>query len=228
MQDIHTSILLHIPTQIDHKQKVTAYLENKTKIKITANNPNFSFFNEENITIKIAQIRKIIEQSSYAAYTKDKRFFILLYADKTTIPAQNALLKLLEEPPINTQLILTANQLEKLLPTIQSRCIIEKEVCDEKTKPTSLDSSASHFSLLTSHPTYSQLIDLAVEYKDREEAKTYILNLINQFQNENHNKASEKTTKSIKELLKVYQLLEKNVNVRLALEHCFFRIKELN
>jgi DNA polymerase III gamma/tau subunit len=39
-----------------------------------------------------------------------------------TTEAQNALLKVLEEPPANTILILGANTKESLLPTILSRC----------------------------------------------------------------------------------------------------------
>lgn len=42
-------------------------------------------------------------------------------ADKMTIPAQQAFLKLLEEPPSAVNFILTAHHVEALLPTIRSR-----------------------------------------------------------------------------------------------------------
>lgn len=42
-------------------------------------------------------------------------------ADTMTLPAQNALLKTLEEPPEGTQIILTATKADQLLPTIRSR-----------------------------------------------------------------------------------------------------------
>lgn len=49
---------------------------------------------------------------------------IVLEADKLSVPAQNALLKILEEPPSNTIIILTAYSQFALLPTIVSRCQI--------------------------------------------------------------------------------------------------------
>ncbi|MDP3724293.1 MAG: hypothetical protein Q8R11_01520, partial [bacterium] len=42
-------------------------------------------------------------------------------AQQLTIPAQNALLKILEEPPENVQFVLTVPHRGRLLPTIQSR-----------------------------------------------------------------------------------------------------------
>lgn len=50
-----------------------------------------------------------------------RRVAVLLHADTMTIEAQNALLKLLEEPPDDTMLLLTAEQAHSLLPTIRSR-----------------------------------------------------------------------------------------------------------
>ena len=44
-------------------------------------------------------------------------------ANLLTIPAQNALLKMLEEPPEDTTFYLTCDAATSLLPTIRSRCI---------------------------------------------------------------------------------------------------------
>lgn len=49
------------------------------------------------------------------------RIIIISDANLLTTEAQNALLKTLEEPPLNTVLILTASHIESLLPTIRSR-----------------------------------------------------------------------------------------------------------
>ncbi len=50
------------------------------------------------------------------------KVFIVREADRITTAAQNALLKTLEEPPPTTVLVLLASSLERLLPTIHSRC----------------------------------------------------------------------------------------------------------
>ncbi|MEO8784926.1 MAG: AAA family ATPase [Candidatus Saccharimonadales bacterium] len=49
------------------------------------------------------------------------RAILLLDAHLLTIEAQNAFLKLLEEPPVDTVIVLTASSRQKLLPTILSR-----------------------------------------------------------------------------------------------------------
>jgi DNA polymerase-3 subunit delta' len=50
------------------------------------------------------------------------KMFIIREADRITPPAQNALLKTLEEPPGATVLVLLVSALDRLLPTTLSRC----------------------------------------------------------------------------------------------------------
>jgi DNA polymerase-3 subunit delta' len=47
---------------------------------------------------------------------------VVAEAERMTVEAQNAFLKTLEEPPGDTVLILTTNNINMLLPTTQSRC----------------------------------------------------------------------------------------------------------
>lgn len=74
---------------------------------------------KESGSIKITQIRELYETTK--GISTRKRFIIIDDADTMGKPAQNAFLKLLEEPTPNTFFILTAHQPEKLLPTIISR-----------------------------------------------------------------------------------------------------------
>jgi len=72
--------------------------------------------------IGIDQIRELIK--SVRTYAVNKRIIIVQPAEKMTEEAQNALLKLLEEPSDNTHLILIASDKTDILPTILSRCQI--------------------------------------------------------------------------------------------------------
>lgn len=54
-------------------------------------------------------------------HTKIRRIVVVEDVDTMTIPAQNAFLKLLEEPPTDTVLLLTSSRPQALLPTIRSR-----------------------------------------------------------------------------------------------------------
>src|SRR5690606_4821369 len=51
-----------------------------------------------------------------------RRVVILDCADEMNTQAANALLKMLEEPPARTTLLLVSHQPSRLLPTIRSRC----------------------------------------------------------------------------------------------------------
>ncbi len=72
--------------------------------------------------ISISQIRKLGSAISSKPNEAKFRMVLILNADKMNIQAQNALLKMLEEPPEKTFFILIANKISLLLPTIISRC----------------------------------------------------------------------------------------------------------
>ena len=73
-------------------------------------------------SIKIEKIRDIIYQSSLKPYEGKKKVFIINDAEGMTKEAQNALLKILEEPVANVVFILTAATPYAILSTIKSRC----------------------------------------------------------------------------------------------------------
>lgn len=73
--------------------------------------------------IGIDQIHTIRHDLTYSRYEPlGRRIVIIKNADKMTFPAQNALLKSLEEPPNDTTFILTALSPVSLLETVVSRC----------------------------------------------------------------------------------------------------------
>ena len=77
-------------------------------------------------SIRIEKIRDIIYQASLKPYEARKKIFIINDAEDMTDEAQNALLKVLEEPPENHILILIASNISGLLPTVLSRCKVLK------------------------------------------------------------------------------------------------------
>ena len=74
--------------------------------------------------IVIDQIRKINQFCSETSIIEEIPKFILIdCADDMNINASNALLKILEEPKLNTYFFLISHQTSSLLPTIKSRCL---------------------------------------------------------------------------------------------------------
>ena len=76
----------------------------------------------EGAFIKIDQVRELSRQLSFAPLEGKQRVVIINDAQSMNLEASNAILKVLEEPPKGTFIILTANQTTDLLPTIVSRC----------------------------------------------------------------------------------------------------------
>ena len=74
------------------------------------------------LQIKIDQIRALCQTLAMKPYEARVRVAIIAEAHRMNPAAGNALLKILEEPPDGTVLILTAGQTADLLPTIVSRC----------------------------------------------------------------------------------------------------------
>lgn len=74
--------------------------------------------------IKIEQMRALKRTAYLHPMLARKRIFIIDEAEKMTEEAANSLLKILEEPPAFSHIILLTSNLHLILPTILSRCQI--------------------------------------------------------------------------------------------------------
>jgi len=72
--------------------------------------------------IKIDQIRALADFMNISTHRQGMRVILLHPAEALNTAAANALLKTLEEPPPHTMFLLVSNSLDRLLPTILSRC----------------------------------------------------------------------------------------------------------
>lgn len=72
--------------------------------------------------IKIEQIRSLADFMNISTHRQGLRVVVLYPAEALNMPASNALLKTLEEPPPGTVFLLSSNSIDRLLPTILSRC----------------------------------------------------------------------------------------------------------
>lgn len=90
---------------------------------IFENSPDFVFISDTDDVIKVGEIRELSENIILKPVKSNRRVFIINNADKMNESAQNALLKILEEPPAYATIILILSNKEKILKTIQSRCL---------------------------------------------------------------------------------------------------------
>ncbi len=102
------------------------------------NHPDIIFLSHEKPnTIGVEDIRSQINSDiAIKPYSGTKKIYIISEAEKMTVQAQNALLKTLEEPPSYAVIILLTTNVDSLLPTILSRCVLlnMKPVEDKKVK----------------------------------------------------------------------------------------------
>lgn len=87
----------------------------------SGNHPDILHLEPSGGMIRIAAIRDLIQRLAVKPHEQGRRVVLIAEAHSMNAEAGNALLKLLEEPPDNTHLILTARQVSDLLPTIASR-----------------------------------------------------------------------------------------------------------
>ncbi len=75
-------------------------------------------------TIGVDTVRAVREEAYYTPNESDRRVFVIENAEAMTVQAQNALLKILEEPPAAAAFLLITESLSSMIPTIQSRAAI--------------------------------------------------------------------------------------------------------
>lgn len=83
---------------------------------------DFIYVNGKDDTIKKGQIEYIQEQFAKSPLEGKSKIYMLENIENSTSEAMNSLLKILEEPTSDIYAIFTCQNLNRVLPTIQSRC----------------------------------------------------------------------------------------------------------
>jgi hypothetical protein len=186
--------------------------------------PDVIIVNQDQSGLKIEQVRSLINETSYQPYQATERVVVLLHLDQASLPAQQALLKFLEEPPHYQRIIATTTQLEAIVSTIQSRCTVTfihtpQTPATEQTPPNTqlTDFLATDFS-------YGEIIALSEQYKEREDAIIFLKKCLKELTTSSTYPNPDSVHASqimLEHLGRLYQ----NANVRLTLENCLFTIK---
>ena len=108
------------------------------KQALSGNHPDIiRVIHEKPNTISVDDIRAQVNNDvGIKPYSGSRKIYIINEAEKMTPQAQNALLKTLEEPPAYAVILLLTANVNSLLPTILSRCVVlnMKPVADELVK----------------------------------------------------------------------------------------------
>jgi DNA polymerase-3 subunit delta' len=83
---------------------------------------HYIFPAEDKRSISIDQIRAVTDAIALKSFRGGRKVVVVEPAEAMTVPAQNALLKALEEPTPDTYMLLVSHQPGRLASTIRSRC----------------------------------------------------------------------------------------------------------
>jgi DNA polymerase-3 subunit delta' len=78
------------------------------------------------LLIKLGQVRQVIHVAYYRPPVESRRTFTIFTSSAFMKEAANSLLKVLEEPPAHSSLILLTENPQELLPTIRSRAVVHR------------------------------------------------------------------------------------------------------
>ncbi len=174
---------------------------------------NFDKFNQieiftEDNKLGISDVRSINEWN--AMKTEDKiKLSLIRQAEKLTVEAQNAILKVVEEPNENTLIVLSTNNIDSLLETVKSRCLI----ITFKQKENNNENSELVNTFLNSDFLQRSVILENLARENRAVIKDFLYILIKKtVENDGHN------TKLVETIKASYIGIEMSTNTKLSLD----------
>lgn len=231
----HLSIILQLPNEFVAASGSVWQQEIQANLTLpveSAERLQWFWINPELENIPVDTVRQLTTQLSYGTQPNVHQIVVILAADQAQRSAQNALLKLIEEPPAQTTLILATTNPSSLLPTLHSRCqliqLSYNSDLDITTQLPELEQDVAtllKFSQNSAAVSYSDLITIASRYKDRQSAKqllTQWLQIISENTSHHSPGALELASSTITSLSD----LDANINPSLTLEDLWFAWKQ--
>ncbi|MDP3998033.1 MAG: hypothetical protein Q8P89_00245 [bacterium] len=207
-------------------------------------------FLESETALGIEAVREMEHFLSFKPYSSPFKACIIPKSESLTLPAQNALLKTLEEPPLKTLIILICPTPEILLPTIVSRCRLIQLPAKTEIKLTQ-EELQNLLSSVSSFPSFGigeRLKSAAKVAKTRDEAIDFLNKQLFVWHEilleklkirtgrfNNFSAESPKADLTIPQLVTILKSLQKtkgiiegNINTRLALENFFLDLPHID
>lgn len=173
-------------------------------------------------SIKVEQIRDIFKEVFISSMEGKYKFYIINPAQNMTIQAQNALIKILEEPPKDVVFILICKSIDLILKTVLSRCQIFSYHINDISDSDFLEKCKKIISLEKTNSKIEIFKILSSIELNREVLKDFIYCLINCMIKEikdNNCSNLDSYIKKIDSLKYAIDILSKNVNLNLVLTY---------
>ncbi|MDP3962630.1 MAG: hypothetical protein Q8Q03_02070 [bacterium] len=192
--DHHAYCLVNVKSD-----QILVTLEKEHKIAVRGN-PDF--FHEKYETFTIDESRRIKEIHSSKSFAEDSKRIFIIECKSMTVQAQNALLKIFEEPNQNSYFFILAPSSGFLLPTLKSRLqIIEGEKEEDL-------SEAKKFLKLSMKEKITFVDDIAKKISDEELEKSYAIEFLGALESAVAENGVEKNKKALRAILKARDYMQ--------------------
>lgn len=176
-------------------------------------------------SIGIDDVRKIQHEITRKPFQGTYMLILIHHMEKATIEAQNALLKILEEPPASVQFILTTQNRNTLLPTILSRCSIVTRIKTFAGEEKEKEIGAELFQKITTSRIGKRILfsqELAKSKEDTLLVLTQLETFLENYLHRNHALLSPlEIAKTLSKIGHARQFVERNINYKTILDLLF-------
>lgn len=186
---------------------IETFLKNNFKIS-RKDHPDVHYSEHQSFGIK--EGRLLQNMQSMKPIIGDKKIFIIA-ADNITSEAQNSLLKIFEEPTVDTHFFIISSSKSILLPTLRSRLVI---ISHHSTNNFQFENETEKFISMSTKDRLSYVAEI-IEEKDKTRAENFINTLIFLL----HRKKIKEKNKEIKEMIFLLKYLkDRSSSLKLILE----------
>lgn len=190
------------------KDDIESILKDKLNISEPILNTNIFMIEkpEDKASIGIGDVSNVVEW----AYRKDTdlKLIEIKNADLLTDQAQNAMLKLIEEPPENVLVLLITPNSSSILQTIRSRCIL--------ITTTAANFNTSELAKKFIEAGYLERTKIIDKMLSEDTNRTSVAEFIEELL---RLKLNKKNTDNISEIKEVYRAVKRGVNLKLCLDY---------
>jgi len=137
---------------------------------------------EKNSQFSIEVIRELKREITLKPWEGTRRLALIVEVERATIEAQNAFLKILEETPSTSLIVLTSQKTENILPTVLSRCKmvhfgpIPSEIIQQRLRQKEdLSQEVSVTIARLSHGSLGKALQYQKEFSEKEELLNHFL-----------------------------------------------------
>ncbi|MBP7768476.1 hypothetical protein KA082_01415 [Candidatus Woesebacteria bacterium] len=230
LKTYHTPVLLVVPESgRDDERLLIAVLKEKYRIDQSKdhNGSEYIEINKSRSTIAIETLRELTETLSYSSLQGKERVIIIHRLDLAAPLAQNTLLKCIEEPPSHTILLFTTASTAKIIATIISRTEVVQLIDDTRTGDFDTTNATLIYSSIP-QKNHQELIELAGAHNEKPAAMQLLRELLQVAKI--HIEKPQATAEhqiAAQQLIRSLTYIEQNVQIKLVLEDCFFKLKAI-